>query len=73
MTKSEWSKELRDRLKELNGVDPVVATASDLMRVMGYKDMKHFKSVYLNNITFVAGKRYSVKDFIDDNYGVTLF
>lgn len=73
MTKREWDDQIRDRLKRLTGTDPVVATATDLMKVMSYKDAKTFKKTFLSDITPCVGKRYSVKDFVDSNYGLTLF
>jgi len=70
MTKSEWISEITiglERQTQITGVR--FGTATELMRVLGYKDMKNFKKMYLQGIEPVAMKRYSVRDFVDVNYG----
>lgn len=72
MTKAEWEKEIRSRLKAEKGHEVVIATATDLMRIMNYKDMKNFKLRFLSDINPVCMKQFSIKDFIDANYGINL-
>ena len=72
MNKGEWNEEIRSRLRAEKGHEVVVATATDLMRIMNYKDMKSFKKTWLGTIHPVVMKQYAVKDFIDANYGINL-
>ena len=72
MNKGEWNEEIRSRLRAEKGHEVVVATATDLMRIMNYKDMKSFKKTWLGTINPVVMKQYAVKDFIDANYGINL-
>lgn len=72
MTKKEWESEIRKRLITETGSDVCVARATDLMRILNYKDAKHFKKSFLAGLTPCCGKQYSVKDFLDVNYGRTL-
>ena len=72
MTKREWRDEIQSRLRAEKGHEVVVATATDLMRIMNYKDMKSFKKTWLGTIHPVVMKQYAVKDFIDANYGINL-
>ena len=67
MTKTDWSNELRQSLGCGFG------SATEFMRAMGYKDMKWFKKNYLEGVPYVTAKRYSVKDFVDVNYGIKIF
>lgn len=72
MTKAEWNSEIRSRLKANIGSEVVVARASDLMKVLNYKDAKNFKKMFLADIKPCCNKQYSIKDFIDANYGKRL-
>ena len=72
MNKGEWNEEIRSRLRAEKGHEVVVVTATDLMRIMNYKDMKSFKKTWLGTIHPVVMKQYAVKDFIDANYGINL-
>ena len=70
MTKSEWMTEITtglERQTQMTGIR--FGTATEFMRVLGYKDMKNFKKMYLQGIEPVTMKKYSIRDFVDTNYG----
>jgi hypothetical protein len=74
MNKSEWVKEITIGLEEQTQTRGIrFGTATELSRVLGYKDQKSFKASFLQNINPVVGKKYSIKDFVDANYGIKLF
>ena len=73
MNKAEWLKEITTGLERQTGTTGIrFGTQTELMRVLGYKDPKHFKKTFLRGIEPVVEKKYSVKDFVDTNYGIKL-
>ena len=73
MNKAEWMKEITIGLEKQTGMRGCrFGTQTQFMRVLGYKDPKHFKKTFLQNINPVVEKKYSVKDFVDTNYGIKL-
>jgi len=70
MTKQEWLNEIicgLERQTQTRGIR--FGTATELMRVLGYKDGKNFRKQFLADIEPVTMKKYSVRDFVDANYG----
>lgn len=57
MTKAEWLKEITIGLEEQTQTRGIrFGTATELSRVLGYKDQKSFKASFLQNINPVVGK-----------------
>lgn len=74
MNKQEWTKEIIKGLEDQTGTKGIrFGTTAELMKILGYKDRKSFKASFLRDIAPVVGKKYSIKDFVDANYGVKLF
>jgi len=70
MSKQEWLKEIITGLERQTGTPGIrFGTQTELMRVLGYHDLKYFKAEYLQGIEPVTGKKYSVRDFVDVNFG----
>jgi hypothetical protein len=70
MSKQEWLKEILTGLERQTGTTGIrFGTQTELMRVLVYRDIKHFKKEFLQQVEPVTGKKYSVRDFVDANYG----
>lgn len=70
MNKAEWLKELTIGLERQTGTTGIrFGTQTELMRVLGYRDAKHFKKTFLQEVEPVVEKKYSIRDFVDANYG----
>lgn len=73
MSKADWLKEIITGLERQTGTTGIrFGTQTEFMRVLGYRDPKHFKKTFLQDIRPVVEKKYSVRDFVDANYGIRL-